>query len=113
MNVDEEVGLTIDDTSEFVQGITLDTKPERRVLVIPTAPQQPDDAMDEDEPMEEMEAGEVDAREEEEMQAALLALEGLYGEPESKPAEQPDSEVSISFWVFLRAHIVLLGGNSG
>jgi len=85
--VEEEGVLTIDDTSEFVRGITLDAKPVPRVITIPTvratstareSPEAEADAMDEDQPGE-LETGEISIKEEEEMQAALMALENVYG----------------------------------
>ena len=103
---EEEGGLTIDDTSEFVRGITLEAKPDSRVVVIPTARatstarESPEaDAMDEDRPGE-LETGEISVKEEEEMQAALMALENVYG-AEDQDIKEPedDFEVSIKPWL--------------
>ena len=107
--VEEEGVLTIDDTSEFVRGITLEAKPGPRVIVIPTARatstarESPEaeaeaevDAMDEDQPGE-LETGEISIKEEEEMQAALMALENVYGDegPDIKKELEDEFEVSI------------------
>lgn len=102
---EDEEGLTIDDTSEFVNGITLEIKREPKVLVIPTiqsrATSDPPDAMEEDQEEEELEQGEVDVKEEEEMQAALLALEGLYGD--TKPEERDEEPDGIEVYFLLAA----------
>jgi U4/U6.U5 tri-snRNP-associated protein 1 len=106
IKIDEEEGvLTIDDTSEFVRGITLEAKPGPRVVVIPTAratstaresPEAEADVMDEDRPAE-LETGEISIKEEEEMQAALMALENVYGNEDQdiKKELEDDYEVSI------------------
>lgn len=100
--VEEEGVLTIDDTSEFVRGITLEARPEPRVLVIPTAHatstarESPEaDAMDEDRPGE-LETGEISIKEEEEMQAALMALENVYGDETQDIKKEPEDDFEVS-----------------
>ena len=102
--VEEEGVLTIDDTSEFVRGITLEAKPGRRVIVIPTAratstaresPEAEADAMDEDRP-EELETGEISIKEEEEMQAALMALENVYGNEDQDIKKELEDNFEVS-----------------
>ncbi|PVG04430.1 SART-1 protein [Serendipita vermifera] len=84
---DEEIGLTIDDTTEFVQSISLEAKPERRVIVISTKREPDEDAMDEDDEMEELEAGEVDPKAEEELQALKMELDKQFENEEGPIAE--------------------------
>lgn len=100
--VEEEGILTIDDTSEFVRGITLEAKPEPRVIVIPiaratsTARESPEvEAMDEDRPGE-LETGEISIKEEEEMQAALMALENVYGNEDQDIKKEPEDDFEVS-----------------
>lgn len=94
----EEVGLVIDDTSEFVQSISLDAieaKPSRRVITISTAQREAsddDDAMDED---EELEAGEVDPKQEEEMLALKMELDKHFAEDTQVKTEEAEFEVSV------------------
>ena len=99
---DEEGGLTIDDTSEFVRGIILEAKPEPRVIVIPTARatsivrESPEaDAIDEDQPGE-LETGEISIKEEEEMQAALMALENVYSNEDQDIKQEPEDDFEVS-----------------
>jgi len=90
MKVEEEVGLTLDDTSEFVQAVSLDAKPQRRVMVIQSLKHEASD----DEDMEELEAGELDPRMEEEMLALKLELDKQFGPQEAvKPEEDEDVQV--------------------
>jgi len=100
--VEEEGVLTIDDTSEFVRGITLEAKPEPRVIVIPTARaistarESPEaDPMEEDRPGE-LETGEISLKEEEEMQAALMALENVYGNENQDIKKEPEDDFEVS-----------------
>ena len=102
--VEEEGVLTIDDTSEFVRGITLEAKPGPRVIVVPTAratstarssPEAEADAMDEDQPGE-LETGEISIKEEEEMQAALMALENVYGNEDQDIKKELGDEFEVS-----------------
>ena len=79
-------GLTIDDTSEFVRAITYDPtavkkepaesslrrEPSREPSRQPSAPPRRQDV---DDPMEEIEAGEVVVKEEEDEEAMLNAIE--------------------------------------
>jgi U4/U6.U5 tri-snRNP-associated protein 1 len=99
---EEMGGLTIDDTSEFVRGITLEAKPGPRVIVIPTvratstARDSPEaDTMDEDLP-EELETGEISLKEEEEMQAALIALENVYDDDDQDIKKEPEDDFEVS-----------------
>lgn len=102
--VEEEGVLTIDDTSEFVRGITLEAKPGPRVIVVPIAratstarssPEAEVDAMDEDQPGE-LETGEISIKEEEEMQAALMALENVYGDEDQDIKKELGDEFEVS-----------------
>lgn len=104
--VEEEGVLTIDDTSEFVRGITLEAKPGTRVIVIPaaratsTARESPEaeaeaDAMEEDQPGE-LETGEISIEEEEAMQAALMALENVYGDEGQDIKKELEDEFEVS-----------------
>ncbi|KAI0091284.1 SART-1 protein [Irpex rosettiformis] len=89
---EEGSGLVFDDTSEFVRAITYDPiavkqepKPERPLSKAPSEP--PLDAKtEEDEPMEELEAGEVVVKEEDDDEAMLNAIENAIKEHEA--AEQ-------------------------
>ena len=104
--VEEEGVLTIDDTSEFVRGITLEAKPGPRVIVIPaaratsTTRESPEaeaeaDAMEEDQPGE-LETGEISIEEEEAMQAALMALENVYGNDDQDIKKELEDEFEVS-----------------
>lgn len=104
--VEEEGVLTIDDTSEFVRGITLEAKPGPRVIVIPavratsTTRESPEaeaeaDAMEEDQPGE-LETGEISIEEEEAMQAALMALENVYGDDGQDIKKELEDEFEVS-----------------
>lgn len=96
MKEEEEVGLTIDDTSEFVQAVSLDAKPERRVMVLETVKRE----ASEDEDMEELEAGEVDPKMEEEMLALKLELDKQFGDEEIvKREDDGDLQVSDTFFL--------------
>jgi U4/U6.U5 tri-snRNP-associated protein 1 len=89
IKIEEEVGLTIDDTSEFVQGISLEeSKPEKRVMVIQTVQRNPFEESDEDEDMEELEAGEVDPEEEEKMR---IELDKQFGNGDAVKAEDQNN----------------------
>lgn len=94
---DEDVGLVIDDTSEFVQSISLDAidaKPARRVITISNVKREPsEDAMDEDDD-EELEAGEVDPKREEELQALKMELDRQFGDETQVKTEEAEMEVS-------------------
>lgn len=93
MKVDEEVGLVIDDTSEFVQAVSLDAKPERRIMVLQTVKQE----ASEDEDMEDPEDGEVDPKMEEEIAALKMELDRQFGEAEAvKREDDDDAQVSTS-----------------
>ena len=85
-----------------MRGITLEAKPEPRVVVIPTARatstvrESPEaDAMDED-LSGELETGEISIKEEEEMQAALLALENAYGSEAHDIKKEPEDHFEVS-----------------
>jgi hypothetical protein len=93
---DEEIGLTIDDTTEFVQSISLEAKPERRVIVINTKREPDEDAMDEDDEMEELEAGEVDPKAEEEMQALKMELDKQFTSEEG-PGTETNGDLEVCF----------------
>ncbi|KIM27450.1 hypothetical protein M408DRAFT_24398 [Serendipita vermifera MAFF 305830] len=86
MKVEEEVGFVIDDTSEFVQAVSLDAKPERRVITLQTVKQEES----EDEEMEEPEDGEVDPKMKEEMMALKMELDKQFGDEE--PVKREDDE---------------------
>lgn len=90
MKEEEEVGLTIDDTSEFVQAVSLDAKPERRIMVLETVKHE----ASEDEDMEELETGEIDPRMEEEMLALKMELDKQFADEEVVKHEGPDLQVS-------------------
>jgi U4/U6.U5 tri-snRNP-associated protein 1 len=94
---DEDVGLVIDDTSEFVQSISLDAidaKPARRVITISTVRREPsEDAMDEDDD-EELEAGELDPKREEELQALKMELDRQFAEETQVKTEEAEMDVS-------------------
>lgn len=85
----EEGGLVFDDTSEFVRAITYDPvaikqepAPERPILKAPSeAPR--DVKMEEDEAVEELEAGEVVIKEEEDDEEMLNAIEYAMREQEA------------------------------
>jgi len=93
---DEDVGLVIDDTSEFVQSISLDAidaKPSRRVITISTVRREPsEDAMDEDD--EELEAGEVDPKREEELEALKMELDRQFADETQVKTEEAEMQVS-------------------
>ncbi|KIM26365.1 hypothetical protein M408DRAFT_196090 [Serendipita vermifera MAFF 305830] len=89
MKVEEEVGLVIDDTSEFVQAVSLDAKPERRVITLQTVKQEESEG----EEMEEPEDGEVDPKMEEEMMALKMELDKQFGDEELVKRED-DEDVS-------------------
>lgn len=83
MKTEEEVGLVLDDTTEFVQSISLEEKkPEKRVVVINNIKKEDDeDAMDEDDiDGEELEAGELDDEREEELKALKMELDKQFGD---------------------------------
>lgn len=94
---DEDLGLVIDDTSEFVQSISLDAidaKPARRVITISTVMREPsEDAMDEDDD-EELEAGEVNPKREEELQALKMELDRQFGDETQVKTEEAEMDVS-------------------
>jgi U4/U6.U5 tri-snRNP-associated protein 1 len=96
MKEEEEVGLTIDDTSEFVQAVSLDAKPERRVMVLETVKHE----ASEDEDMEELEAGEVDPKMEEEMLALKMELDKQFGDEEIVKRED-DGDLQVGDLFFL------------
>ena len=97
---DEEGGLTIDDTSEFVRAITYDPNAVKKEPVepsvkreasrepsrLPSAP--PHAKPDEDQPMEEIEAGEVVVKEEEDEEAMLNAIESAIKQTEAMESAQ-------------------------
>ena len=93
---EEEVGLTIDDTSEFVQAVSLDAKPERRIMVLEIVKRE----ASEDEDMEELEAGEVDPKMEEEMLALKMELDKQFGDEEIVKRED-DGDLQVSNIFFL------------
>jgi hypothetical protein len=85
----------------------LEAKPEPRVIVITAARatatprESPEaDAMDEDR-LGELETGEISIKEEEEMQAALMALENVYCNEDRDIKTEPEDnfEVSIKPWL--------------
>ncbi|OJT11466.1 U4/U6.U5 tri-snRNP-associated protein 1 [Trametes pubescens] len=92
---EDEGGLTIDDTSEFVRAITYDPTPVKRepaeaslkraVSQEPSrqASAGPSKAEVVDDPMEEIEAGEVVVKEEEDEEAILNAIENAIRETEA------------------------------
>ncbi|KAH9850365.1 SART-1 protein [Lenzites betulinus] len=92
---DDEGGLTIDDTSEFVRAITFDPTPVKKEPTeaslqreaaqgssrqVSAPPAQPEV---EDHPMEEIEAGEVVVKEEEDEEEILNAIENAIRETEA------------------------------
>ena len=97
---DEDGGLTIDDTSEFVRAITYDPNAVKKEPVepsvkreasrepsrLPSAP--PHAKPDEDQPMEEIEAGEVVVKEEEDEEAMLNAIESAIKQTEAMESAQ-------------------------
>ncbi|EJF64961.1 SART-1 protein [Dichomitus squalens LYAD-421 SS1] len=100
---DEDGGLTIDDTSEFVRAITYDPTAVKKERVepsvkreasrepsrLPSAP--PAKLDDEDHPMEEIEAGEVIVKEEEDEEAMLNAIESAIKQTEAMESAQEGS----------------------
>ncbi|KAI0049811.1 SART-1-domain-containing protein [Auriscalpium vulgare] len=110
INVDDNeasAGLVFDDTSEFVRGITYDPtavkkEVKREASVIPTAPGSSKQLgpTPEDDPMEveELEAGEVVVKEEEDEEAMLNAIESAIAvtEAEEKAAKNGDLGVATS-----------------
>ncbi|TCD69343.1 hypothetical protein EIP91_007899 [Steccherinum ochraceum] len=99
-----EGGLTFDDTSEFVRTITYDpvaVKKEPVEALSTTAPyKQPSELRDvemkagEDEAMEELEAGEVVVKEEEDEEEMLNAIENAIKEAEAADAAQANGDAS-------------------
>ncbi|KAI0787676.1 SART-1 protein [Fomes fomentarius] len=98
---DGEGGLTIDDTSEFVRAITFDPTAVKKETVEPSIrheqlgePSQQPSALprhgseDIDHPMEELEAGEVVVKEEEDEEAMLNAIENAIKKTEEMEASQ-------------------------
>ena len=97
---DEDGGLTIDDTSEFVRAIIYDPNAVKKEPVEPTVkrevsrepsrlPSAPPHAKpDEDHPMEEIEAGEVVVKEEEDEEAMLNAIESAIKQTEAMESAQ-------------------------
>ncbi|KAI0684101.1 SART-1 protein [Cytidiella melzeri] len=86
---DEEGGLVFDDTSEFVRAITyapvaIKQEPvaEKAPLKVPSEPPQ-DTKMDVEEAIDELEAGEVVVKEEEDDEAMLNAIENAIREHEA------------------------------
>lgn len=92
---EDEGGITIDDTSEFVRAITYDPTPVKREpteaslkRAISQEPSRqasagPSKAEVVDDPMEEIEAGEVVVKEEEDEEAILNAIENAIRETEA------------------------------
>lgn len=101
-----EGGLTFDDTSEFVRAITYDPVAVKRepveapttAVVRPSEPRDVEMKGDEDEAMEELEAGEVVVKEEEDDEAMLNAIENAIKETEAAEAagQSADLEVGTS-----------------
>ena len=97
-----EGGLTIDDTSEFVRAITFDptaVKKERVEVSLkretsrgPSQPSSAAKAEDSDETMEEIEAGEVVVKEEENEEAMLNAIENAIKQTEAMEADQQNAD---------------------
>ena len=97
-----EGGLTIDDTSEFVRAITFDptaVKKERVEVSLkretsrgPSQPSSAAMAEDSDETMEEIEAGEVVVKEEEDEEAMLNAIENAIKQTEAMEADQQNAD---------------------
>ena len=98
---DEDGGLTIDDTSEFVRAITYDpTAVKREPVEAPVKPEaspEPSrlpsaaprvDSEDVDHPTEEIEAGEVVVKEEEDEEAMLNAIENAIKEAEAMEVDE-------------------------
>ena len=89
-----EAGLVFDDTSEFVRSVTYDpvavkqeAQPERSLSKV--APEtQRDLKQEEDEPMEELEAGEVVVKEEDDDEEMLNAIEYAMKEQEAADASE-------------------------
>ncbi len=109
---DGEGGLTIDDTSEFVRAITFDPTAVKKEPVEPSARREPSGepsqqtpasprhgSEDIDHPMEELEAGEVVVKEEEDEEAILNAIENAIKKTEEMEASlngQADAAVGTS-----------------
>lgn len=106
INVDDEPdaegGLVFDDTSEFIRAINFEpaavkkepaAEPSLRPSESKTTSEPPDVEMkvDEDEVMEELEAGEVSIKEEEDEEAILNAIENAIKEQEAADAAQPSA----------------------
>ncbi|KAH8099921.1 SART-1 protein [Cristinia sonorae] len=100
-----EGGLTFDDTSEFVRAITYDpiaVKKEpaevhatARTSKQPSEPRDIQMNADEDETMEELEAGEVAVKEEEDEEAMLNAIENAIKEAEAADAATQNDDVEV------------------
>ncbi|PSR75548.1 hypothetical protein PHLCEN_2v9028 [Hermanssonia centrifuga] len=101
----EEGGLVFDDTSEFVRAITYDPVAVKQEPLAETATPRaeskqafapPDIEMgNEDEDMEELEAGEVVVKEEEDEEAMLNAIENAIKEHEAVQEAQNGSDVPV------------------
>ena len=102
----EDGGLTIDDTSEFVRAITFDPTAVKKEPVEaplnraasrepsrqPSAPPARAKTEERDQPMEEIEAGEVVVKEEEDEEAMLNAIESAIKQAEEAEQAQANGE---------------------
>ncbi|KAG8837899.1 hypothetical protein FRB91_007883, partial [Serendipita sp. 411] len=93
--IKEEGEMTIDDTTEFIRTLEMETDENRqtraqRQVVVITNTQREDvnDVSDED--MEELEAGEVDPKREEEMRALHMELDRQFGESTEVKLEETE-----------------------
>lgn len=98
----EESGLVFDDTSEFVRAIAFnpvavkqEPPPERRISKAPSEPPHGDNMDVADEEVEELEAGEVVVKEEEDEEAMLNAIENAIKEQEAADDAARSGDVAV------------------
>ncbi|KAG8795104.1 hypothetical protein FRC17_008187, partial [Serendipita sp. 399] len=96
---EEEGEMTIDDTTEFIRTLEMETeenrqaRPQKRVVVITNTQREEAHDDDSDEDMEELEAGEVDPKQEEAMRALHMELDRQFGEMSEVKVEEAEIEV--------------------
>ncbi|CAG7849035.1 SubName: Full=Uncharacterized protein {ECO:0000313/EMBL:KIM27455.1} [Serendipita indica DSM 11827] len=95
IKTEEEVGLVIDDTTEFMDSLkqAMERPAERRVVVINNTRTKEESDEDEDQMEVELEAGEVDAKQEQEMLALKMELDKQFGSDEGVKVEEQEIEV--------------------
>ena len=96
MKTEEEVGLVIDDTTEFMDSLkqAMERPTDRRVVVINNNTGVKEESDEDEDQMEvELEAGEVDAKQEAEMLALKMQLDKEFGAEDVVKVEEQEFEV--------------------